>query len=80
MHALQGQQHYSQDEVDSTLVAQQHELLLTQQAFHAKQLQLEGGHELHQVFKYVLAAWVMVVSLLCCAMYYVYTAISTPSS
>lgn len=47
MHALQGQQHYSQDEVDSTLVAQQHELLLTQQAFHAKQLQLEGGHELH---------------------------------
>ena len=47
MHALQGQQHYSQDEVDSTLAAQQHELLLTQQAFHAKQLQLEGWHKLH---------------------------------
>ena len=51
MHALQGQQHYSHDEVDSALAAQQHELLLTQQAFHAKQLQLEGRHMLHQVLK-----------------------------
>lgn len=39
---LQGLEHYSRDEVDSTLAAQQHELRVTQQAFHAKQVQLEG--------------------------------------
>lgn len=44
VHALrlQGQQHYSRDEVDAALAAHQHELTVTQQAFHAKQVQLEG--------------------------------------
>ncbi|KAL3151233.1 hypothetical protein ABBQ38_013074 [Trebouxia sp. C0009 RCD-2024] len=39
---MQGQQHYSRDEVDAALAAHQHELTVTQQAFHAKQVQLEG--------------------------------------
>ena len=51
VHALHFQElkHYSRDEMDATLAANQHELLATQQAFHAKNVQLEGQPPSHLI-------------------------------